>query len=255
MKTFWSIKNKLIISLLCISLIPISVITTINYFQNKKALTRYTMDKLTAIAESKMTHIVSLLEAKKGRTIDFSSDGFIKDRLGKINSEKFPVSKIISSLNRHLLVNKLPLDSHIGAIALLDTKGKVIASTDKTWINVDMSGDDIFLEGMKTRPGYAYVNQSAYSPYIKSDSFYIVVPIISGRYPGMGIRGLVVNCYNMSLLNEITTNRTGMGKTEEVYLVNKDKVMLTDSRFIPNAPFRLRIDTAPVNTFLQTKKQ
>ncbi|MCF6148857.1 MAG: hypothetical protein E3K37_09375 [Candidatus Kuenenia sp.] len=250
-----SIKNKLIIVLLCISLIPISVITTTNYFQSKKTLTQYTLDNLTAIAESKKTHIVSLLEVKKGRTIDFTSDGFIRDRLEKIKLGKFSNKKIIGSLNRHLSVNKLPLDSHIDGIAIVDSKGKVVASTDKTWINIDMSGEDIFGEGMKTLPGHTYVNQSTSSPYIKSESFYIVAPVTSKRYPGMGIIGLVVNCYNMSLLNEITTIHAGMGNMEEVYLVNKDKVMLTDSRFIPNAPFRLRIDTAPVNTFLQTKKQ
>ncbi|MBM4054668.1 MAG: EAL domain-containing protein [Planctomycetes bacterium] len=255
MKTFWSIKNKLIIALLCTSLIPISVITAIHYFQNKKTLTRYTLDNLTAIAESKMTHIVSLLEAKKGRTIDFSSDGFIRDRLEKINFGKFSSKKMISSLNRHLLANKLPLDSHIDAIAVLDSKGRVVASTDNAWINADMSNEEIFKQGMKIEPMNAYVSQvTDYSPYIKPDSFYAAVPVTSRRYPGMGIIGLIVNSYNMRLLNEITTNYTGLGKTEEVYLVNKDKIMLTDSRFISNASLRQRIDTAPVNAFLQTKK-
>jgi len=49
-------------------------------------------------------------------------------------------------------------------------------------------------------------------------------------------------------LNSVLTNRTGLGKTGEVYLVNKQKKMLTDSRFFQRSTIlRQTIATEAVN--------
>ena len=47
-------------------------------------------------------------------------------------------------------------------------------------------------------------------------------------------------------LDQILLNRSGLGETGETYLVNTDKLMITESRFIENAIFNQRVDSPPV---------
>src|SRR3989338_10499961 len=85
---FRSIKGKLLLFALCISLIPIAVITSVYYLNARSTLKRETLDWLTAVAESRKAHVMEFLEAKKGRAIDFSSAGVIKDSLEKRSEEQ-----------------------------------------------------------------------------------------------------------------------------------------------------------------------
>src|SRR3990167_4860497 len=110
-----TIKSKLILFSLCISLIPISVITTVYYINARSTLKNHTLRELTAIAESKRIHIMSFMNGKRGRAVDFSSDGFIRDGLEAISQGRGRPNAV-ADLNRHLKSNKKRLDPHIVAI-------------------------------------------------------------------------------------------------------------------------------------------
>ena len=59
----------------------------------------------------------------------------------------------------------------------------------------------------------------------------------------------------MFAFRKITEDRIGLGETGEVYLVNSDKVMITESRFIDGAAFKLTVDTLPVRKILEEGKE
>ena len=100
----------------------------------------------------KKRRVLCFLDARSGRVIDFSSDGFIKDSLETITRGGVHKDEAISALSRHLSTNKKPLDHYIVAIAVVDKEGKVIASTKETIIGVDVSGREPFLEATKKAP-------------------------------------------------------------------------------------------------------
>jgi len=160
---FYSLKAKLLIFGLCISLIPIAIITTISYFNARHALKRQIMQDLTAVAEFKKAHVLEFLEAKEGRTIDFSSDGFIRDRLEKINRGVSLRQNNVTALNRHLSMNKMPLDPYIAAIEVVDMNGKVAASTNETMIGRDVSGQEIYKKSIHAASNNSYVSQPYHS--------------------------------------------------------------------------------------------
>lgn len=241
---FRSIKGKLIFFSLCISLIPIAVITTTYYFNARRILTRHELDEMASIVESKKRHVLSFLESRSGRVIDFSSDGFIKDSLETIARGGVHKDEAIIALSRHLSTNKKPLDHYIVAIAVVDKDGKVIASTKETIIGVDVSGRELFLEATKKSPNQAYVSQPCYDPYLDANCMFIAAPIIARN--GNEPIGVIINAYDPAILNEVTIDCTGRCETWEVYLVNRDKIMLTKSRFIDGAPFKQVVDTDPV---------
>ncbi len=89
MRLFRSIKHKLIVFTLCISLVPISVIALVYYIYARNELRQQINEKMIAIAESKKLHVDTFLKAIENRAVDFSSDGFIRRNLSIINQERF----------------------------------------------------------------------------------------------------------------------------------------------------------------------
>jgi signal transduction histidine kinase len=198
-------------------------------------------------------HVVSFIEAKKGRVIGFSSDGFIRDSLESISQGRYQRTASIN-LKGHLDSNKKPLDPHIMAIAIADMDGKIVSSTNEAMIGKDVSNQEIFIKSIGKNYGEAYVGQSYNSPYLNANCIFIAAPL-TYRY-GVETIGIIINAYDLASLSEITTNRVGMGETGEVYIVNKrDKIMLTESRFIEDVVLKQVVDTEPVRRINEGGKE
>ncbi|WP_347273378.1 cache domain-containing protein, partial [Candidatus Kuenenia sp.] len=241
-----SIKSKLLIFALSISLVPISIITTLYYFNARNTIEKQTLEWLTAVAESKKVHILSFLDAKKSQVIDFSSDGYIRNNL-KIIAKRGSQGHVVNRLNKHLAADKKPLDAHIEAIAILDINGKVVASTSTNWIGRDMSGEEIFTNCVSKNYGEAHINKTYYVPYLSVNCIFIAAPLTS-RQSGETM-GVIINAYDIATLDEIVTKRAGMGKSGEMLLGMKDKdniVFLTSLKYASDTPFGRSI---PMNSF------
>ncbi|QDI88960.1 HAMP domain-containing protein [Candidatus Nitrosopumilus sp. SW] len=58
--------------------------------------------------------------------------------------------------------------------------------------------------------------------------------------------GVIISRMRTSAIDNILLNRSGLGETGEVYIVNRDYLMLTESRFFENAVFEQIVDTVGV---------
>lgn len=253
MKSFLSFKGRLLVFALCASLIPIAIITTVYDFYSRSRLKDRVMDHMKSVAEAKELHILSFMEKTKGSTVDFSTDKFVIERLDAIIRGEAAKQQEVMSLNKHLLDNKLQLSTRLMAIAIVDKYGKVVSSSHEKLVGKDMSGQDVFTQGISKKYGEAHVAQPRYFPEIDVNCIFVSAPIISKK--GADYLGVIINVYNLLVLDEITTNRIGMGETGEIYLVNRDKTMITASRFIDNAPLKHAVDTEPVRRIIEDGKE
>src|SRR3990167_3905641 len=83
-----SLKSKLILLLLAVSLVPIAIVGYMSYLSGKTTIQKQFLDSLTTIVESRETSIILYLKTKAGKVQDFSSDGLIRDSLEKIKDRK-----------------------------------------------------------------------------------------------------------------------------------------------------------------------
>jgi class 3 adenylate cyclase len=58
--------------------------------------------------------------------------------------------------------------------------------------------------------------------------------------------GVIISRMRTAAIDSILLNRSGLGETGEVYIVNEDYVMLSESRFFENAVFQQKADTVAV---------
>lgn len=244
MNPFLSIKARLLTFALCISLIPITVITTIYYFHARSILRYRILEHVKAVAKSKENHALSLMEKMRIRTSDFGADGFLRDSLERIARGRTFNDNTVIRFNRYLSVSKLSLSHRFIAVTIVDRYGKVVSSTNERLVGKDISGQDVFVQGIGKSRGETYVGQPLYSSDLNAYCICISAPIISRR--GTEKLGIIMNAYSLSTLNEVTKNRIGLGGSGEVYLVNRDKLMLTESRFAEDTLLKQIVDTEPV---------
>ncbi len=252
MNPFLSIKNKLFVLSLCSSLIPIAVISGVYYLTVSRTLKYQTFEQLKAVAASTRHHVRTFMETKKIRTADFSSDGYIRNSLETIIRGNVVKQRYSVKLNRYLSKKKLPLDSHLMAIAIVGRDGKVISSTNKKLIGKDVSDQEVFSHGKSMGYGTTYIKPRCDS-HLAANCILTSAPIVS-QY-STELLGILINIYYLTSLNEITTNRVGMGETGEVYLVNRDKIIITDSRFIHRASLHLVVNTAPTRKIVESNEE
>ncbi len=249
---FLSFKGRLLTVTLCITLVPMAAIATIYCFQARDALKHQILEQLKAVAESKRLHVRSFMEAKRGRTADFSSDGFIRNKLERVVHGGGLKEDAGIDLNEYLFRKKLPLDQHLLTIAIADRQGNIVSSTNEKLIGKDVSSHDIFVQGISRGYGEAYI-APRYFPYFGATCILSSAPIISPQ--DAKTLGVIITAYNLAFLNEITLNRVGMGESGEIYLVNKGRIMVTDSRFIIGASFNQVVDTEPVRRIVEGDKE
>ena len=242
MKTFWSIKRKLLIFALCISLIPILVITILFYLSARGSVEKQINQKMIAVAESKALHIEAFLKTIRGRTIDFCSDGYIRDKLDIINQKVLLEQDAVVDLSSHLKNNKMPLDPDIASITVLNTTGTVVASTIKSVIGNDFSNHEEFVHIVSKNKKEVFTHRPHFQKYLNHNSMEVAAHVTSME-SGQTI-GIIINAYNQEIINDITSNREGMGNSGEIVIGLKEEgtiQFINTLKYTPDTATTLKI--------------
>ena len=192
------------------------------------------------------------IDVNKVWTKAFSSDGFIRDCTEEITRRDDRVQNYTDRLNNHLALNKKPLDDSIVSIFVVDLTGKIIGSTELGIIGKDDSGKGYFLETMKHG---SFISDLHQVPGFKQSMFEAATLLTSRNE--LDPIGIIVNRYSGDSLKKATLGGIkeesgqvrqldGLGKTGEVYIVNRNKLMITESRFIEDSVLKQVVDTEGV---------
>ena len=193
-----------------------------------------------------------LISTNKARIMDFSSDGFIRDCAEELTRREDRVQYYINRLNTHLAMNKNPLDPEIIAVFVTDLSGNIIGSSEFGLLGKNVSEELYFLETIKTgscisdlhkNPGFKH-SIIEVSRLLLSNKEQNPIGIIVNRYSGDNLK----NITHSGILEELGQEKLleRLGDTGELYVVNRDKVMITGSRFIKDAAFKQIVDTEGV---------
>lgn len=255
-----SIRKKLLITFLAIAIIPLVFVSALSFYNAKTALEEATLKGLRIAATAKKAEVLEYLTGKKGRTIDFASDGFIREQAEFItrastNEEKIRASKL---LNAHLSVNKKPLDPEILEIRVLNLQGKIIGSSQGEYLLGLGWGTDqpYFLKGLEStyiQDAGVFVQPGAVEEF--QEVIAIGTPLKS-RTIDKTI-GVLVNFYNLANIQDVLLGRgahrwgdlpPGEQETSrDIFLINQRKLLMTPSKKAADyRPLKFKIETKPV---------
>ena len=190
---------------------------------------------LETTAQSRAQHIETFLEGNREK-VELIASSFVIKNSTDDNAAKYETMNV----RLHAF---LEAENEFSELSILDKNGIVVASTEEEFIGFDKSADPIFLEGRER----TYIKDAHACKITGKHAISISTPIVEkNELVGVVIAGLA-----MTKLNEITTDRTGLGKTGEIYLVNKDGYMITPSRFLDDTFLKQKLDTGRTRNYFE----
>ena len=238
-----SLKTRLTVFFLTIALIPVFILGTVAYISSKVALTKQIEQDFDAISAGKEQAVVQYLLGAKRALAVYGHATTMINALIKIDNKAADMPQAIKDIGDYI-EERIKFNPFVQEFIVMDKQGKVVACTEEKEMGIDKSQDPYFI-GAKEKDFFIKdVYQSKVSGKIGYVSSSAIRDIKTGEF--LGVFGERINLHN---LNEILSNKMGLGETGENYLVNKDGLMLTESRLQKDTSFNQKVDTEPVRYF------
>jgi len=219
------------ISLITISLLLMVGITSILISRNisTNIIKQQITNNLINTTQSRAKHIETLLEQYRELTKMVSTGVVFRD----VVDESIDYNRRIEKVSQRVK-DIIETQEEISRIRVLDKEGIIIIASSHEDIGMDKSTHEIFLKGKEG----AFVGDLHLSSLTHKYVLSISAPILlNNQFAGV----LVINFDTDKELFKITTDRTGLGQTGEVYLVNKDGYMISPSRFMDDAILKQKV--------------
>lgn len=233
---------------------------------SEDSLKQQVFEDLTVLAETEEGYILTFIDNVKGRVIDFSTDGLIRDYTQQILKNKDD-KNLSNQFDSHLRSNKQSVDPTIMGILITDNEGNIIASTDDKEVGESEKDDDYFQIIAKSNLSYgtAYISDiiSNYHFNTKEPIFIVASPIFS---VDRRVRlGYILNQISLADVNKVLsgtkqielgapTGIKGRRTSINIYLVNKDNLLITPSIYKNLGLLKQRIDSPLVDACHQNRE-
>lgn len=252
-----SIKSKLILYFLIVSIIPLTFIGLLSYYSAKSALQKSIDANIASVVSSRAKHIENFLTVSLDVVNSASSLSLFRENLYNIERGK-EIEKSRKMLDEAM--ESWQAQSNVFYRAkILNLNGDVIATT-KSVLNdmgTNRAKKDNFLEGLKgpfisdpyispddNIPGLAY-SCPVFAPGSKTEVIGVLVihqateASLNGGTTGKGLG-----------INQIISNSDGMGNTGETYLVNRDGLFISNSRLSSDVFLKKSISVTSLTNLL-----
>lgn len=246
---FSGIGRKLFCWFLLLSVLPIIVVAIFTYQYAQDTIKNELLKEQSFIAEGIKNHILTILDSGEYSSQFFASDEFIRTNLEKLN--KNPGDEQAVKKFNDYMVYKTNLNPRFYETFILNPSGIVVTSSNENSIGRNEVDVDYFKYGKKgpyVKDVYRDKNTGEYS-------MAFAAPIM--KKSEEKLLGVLVIRFDAEKLSEITVGKKintkvdmgafhRRGITGDVYIVNKDGFMITESRFENDAILRQLVQSESV---------
>ena len=231
-----------------VSIVTITTSAYLSFNSASEVLKERMGDRLTSESTLRGDSVLSIIHTRIKETQVLSTDPMIRNLVTELNQIPYNSESYNSSLQEKridFLIQVQAFQELVGFsigfedVKIIGKEGGVFFSLVKLGSTDNFSGDLKFLRGLQQPFAVFEPGENGGSKMI------VVTPIFSGEKGAEPI-GVIIAKMRTEEINQILLNRSGLGETGEVYLVNEEKLMISESRFIENAPFNQIVDTYPV---------
>jgi len=238
--------NKIILSFFLTAIIFTIIIGPPVYIIGKKDMENAIVAHLTTTAQSRAHHVQTFLDSGRESVKQLSKSIVIERFLANVSKAEF--DERYADVNIRL-GNTVKIMDNVYDIIILNKDGIIVASSDGAYIGRDKSHDPYFIRGKEE----VYIKDAYISQDKKIYSIAFSAPVLAEKNDVF--LGVIVTLVSMNVLNKITTDRTGLGTTGEIYLVNSGGYMITPSRFLKDTFLKLYDNTKNTRQCLENYKR
>jgi PAS domain S-box-containing protein len=243
------IASKISFAFLITAVLLTGVFAPAFYIIARKTLEERIYAHLETAAQSRVRHIEIYLKENKEK-VEIIADSAVLANALQASKNKEPYSKEESIKEANLELQKVVgTEGDFYEIFVLNLDGKIVASTEERNIGLDRSSDAYFLG---SREG-VYIKDAYHSTTTNTRTIAISAPILDDHTKEC--LGVLVALLDLTSLDQVACDRTGLGKTGEIFIVNKDGYMITPSRFKKDTFLKLKVDTENTRACLEDFKK
>lgn len=243
-----SLKARVFVTFLAVTLVAVSVLGAISYLIGKNILQNQILGSYENISDSRQNEVVMALEETKTEFSLVAGDYHVRELTEKIVKNDPDASRALQELIAYAK-EFLAATKNSYEYFVVDMRGKIIASTDETHIGTDRAKDTYFISGQKE----LYVKDVYKSDVTGQVGFVVAGPLHSVR--SGELLGVFCIRRNLEQLNAIVANHEGMGETGDIYIVNRDGYIFTNSKFETEGALQKKIETEPVKLWQSQRKE
>ena len=229
-----------------VSVLALSITAFLSFNYAEQILRERAGDQLISESEVRGETMLLLLGNRIKETQVISTDPMIRLLVEEINNSNLQERELlIEEKRRDFLTQIQAFQALVGfSIGFEDVKiigkdGQVFFSLGKL-SNSDFSNNPLFKRGLSE----AF---SDFEPAGGDKKMLIISPIFSQQSQfGSDPIGVVIAKMRTTDIDEILLNRSGLGETGEVYMVDENYLMLSESRFLDDVIFRQKVETLAV---------
>ncbi len=229
------IANKIRFSIFSIVFIALFVGFYFVYDVVRRNMEETIQNKLEALVVSRADHIETYLEMLEGYIVQLSKS-VVLETLLKTPTNDRRYQEAFDIAQGRIDRTKESAD-FVYEILLLNSEGKVVASSNKESVGVDKSGDSYFLGGKEG----TYIKDAYYNEDLKEFLIGVSAPVFDSKTNRL--LGVIIERVRLDDIYSIMTEQFGFGQTEESYIVNKYGYMITPSRFLKDTFLKQRVDS------------
>ncbi len=235
--------NKLVILVESIVVVAIIIGGISTFIISRKVLIDKTKQQLTSISVLKENNIKRFIEEIKVEieylTINPKSNSlFVK----YINSNGLDYREEAFDIVLDIVKHKKILHS----VYLTDNEGRVLLSTHSEDVGKFKSNEEFFVNGKKN----TYLQNFYFDTTINKTAILVSVPILDSDGNFLGV---VAGRVNTEEISNLMTERSGLGKSGETFLVNSSNVVVTDLLKDPDAALKKTIFLPQITECLSGK--
>ncbi|UPU34272.1 response regulator [Geomonas paludis] len=237
-----TLKGRLAFWFTTICLVPLALVTTAIYTQRVQLASALMLDKLSAVTALRQDQINSVLDNLISDVATLGSGRSVLVAAQTLAAQPAATSGGAASDTLGLLRGYREEFEPVGDVSIVAEDGRVLLSTDQGRVGGRVARPEMVATAL---------NDSAPvigEPYLFAGelnaSLDIAAPV--KRAGTQGARAVVVVRYNLRKLFATTLeNNTGMGRTGEVVLVDRNVRPLVELRGIPNAVLKVKLTGKP----------
>jgi class 3 adenylate cyclase len=253
----FSIDKKLISLVMIVSIVTISTSAYLSFNSATEVLQERMNDRLLSESTIRGNSVLSFIHTRIKETQVISADPMIRSLVSELNGVHYDPAIYYSTIQdkrRDFLTQIQAFQELVGFsigfedVKIIGEEGRVFFSLVRLKTTDNFSNDPKFLRALQEP-------FAIFEPSEEGGSKLIVGTPIYGQEKNTKPIGVIIATMRTDEFNNILLHRSGLGETGEVYLVNQDHLMITESRFIENAPFNQIVDTLPVRECFENGKE
>jgi len=212
------IAQKISLSFFIAVIILTVIIASIFYITAKSSLEKTISANISAIAKSKRDNI----------------EVFLREHMTQFEILADQMKELDPAIFNTILGKVEESDETVHELAIAGPEFRIIASSKEENIGRDMTLPSSWAELAEK----SYLEDAHVSRASEKEVVGIYTPVTNGK-EAIGILSAKID---LTCVKEITADRTGLGESGETYLLDRQGVMITPSRFVKDSVLKLKAD-------------